>query len=85
MKDKGVMSVFHYQSFHSSPFYTNKHDGRQLDFAKKYAERLVRLLFYDLKKEEVQYIIESEKRAFLNSRIIFLSFLKSSTQNIFKK
>ena len=65
MKEKGVMSVFHYQSLHSSPFYNNKHDGRQLDFANKYAERLVRLpLFYDLKNEEVQYIIESVKDFF---------------------
>tara|TARA_B100001027_G_scaffold203281_1_gene164589 strand:- start:545 stop:1027 length:483 start_codon:yes stop_codon:yes gene_type:complete len=65
MKEKGVMSVFHYQSLHSSPFYNNKHDGRQLDFANKYAERLVRLpLFYDLNNEEVHYIIDSVKDFF---------------------
>ena len=74
MKEKGVMSVFHYQSLHSSPFYINKHDGRQLDFANKYAERLVRLpLFYDLNNEEVHYITESVKD-FLVSHVIFLEF-----------
>ena len=59
---KGCDVCFHYQSLHSSPFYINKHDGRQLDFANKYAERLVRLpLFYDLNNEEVHYITESVK------------------------
>ena len=65
MKEKGVMSVFIIKAYIVAPFYINKHDGRQLDFANKYAEKLVRLpLFYDLNNEEVHYITRVGKRLF---------------------
>lgn len=49
LKANNIMAVFHYLSLHSSPFYSEKHDGRFLPETDRYANCLVRLpLFYDL-------------------------------------
>lgn len=65
MKNKGVLSVFHYQSLHKSPFYDTKHDKRVLINADKYSNQLIRLpLFYELGEKEIQYIISSIKDFF---------------------
>lgn len=54
LKDNGILAVFHYLSLHSSPYYTDKHDGRALPECDRYADCLVRLpMYYDLKDEEV--------------------------------
>ena len=65
MKNKGVLSVFHYQSLHKSPFYDTKHDKRVLINADKYSNQLIRLpLFYELGEKEIKYIISSIKDFF---------------------
>jgi len=62
LKEKDIHAVFHYLSLHKSPFYTDKHDGRELPNSDRFTENLVRLpLFYDLKNEEVEYIISEIK------------------------
>ena len=54
LKDNGVLAVFHYLSLHSSPYYADKHDGRELPECDRYADCLVRLpMYYGLKDEEV--------------------------------
>ena len=54
LKDNGIQAVFHYLSLHSSPYYMDKHDGRELPECDRYADCLVRLpMFYDLKEEQV--------------------------------
>ena len=54
LKDNGIQAVFHYLSLHSSPYYADKHDGRELLECDRYADCLVRLpMFYDLKDETV--------------------------------
>ena len=54
LKDNGVLAVFHYLSLHSSPYYMDKHDGRELVECDRYADCLVRLpMYYDMKDEEV--------------------------------
>lgn len=59
LKDNEILSVFHYLSLHKSPFYTNKHDGRELPNCDSYADCLVRLpMYYELKKQEVEYIVK---------------------------
>ena len=58
LRENGIHAVFHYLSLHTSPYYKEKHDGRQLPQSDHYADCLVRLpLFYDL--EEQEYIIET--------------------------
>lgn len=59
LKKHGILAVFHYLSLHKSPFYQNKHDGRNLPNSDFYTDCLLRLpLFYDLKKDEQNFIIE---------------------------
>lgn len=57
LKDNGILAVFHYLSLHSSPYYTDKHDGRVLSECDRYADCLVRLpMYYDLADNEVMDI-----------------------------
>lgn len=59
LKDNGILAVFHYLSLHSSPYYVDKHDGRDLPECDRYADCLVRLpMYYDLKDEEITKICE---------------------------
>ncbi|HOI86800.1 MAG TPA: dTDP-4-amino-4,6-dideoxygalactose transaminase [Lentimicrobium sp.] len=56
----GIHAVFHYLSLHSSPYFSNKHDGRGLQNADRYSSRLIRLpLFFGLSEEETGYIADS--------------------------
>jgi dTDP-4-amino-4,6-dideoxygalactose transaminase len=60
LKKDNVNAVFHYLSLHKSPYYKDKHDGRELPMSDFFSDTLVRLpLFYELKNEEVQQIIDS--------------------------
>ena len=60
LKDKGILAVFHYLSLHSSPYYQDKHDGRDLSICNHYADCLVRLpMYYDLALDEVEAICET--------------------------
>ena len=57
LKEHDIQAVFHYLSLHSSEFYKNKHDGRELPECDRYMDTLVRLpLFYDLEMEQVEQI-----------------------------
>ena len=57
LKDGGIHAVFHYLSLHKSPFYQDKHDGRELPNCDYYADRLIRLpLFYELSLAEIDTI-----------------------------
>ncbi len=67
LKKKDILSVFHYIPLHSAP--AGKKYGRfnGVDrYTTKESERLVRLpLYYGLKKEEVEYIVDSVREFFL--------------------
>ena len=57
LKENDIMAVFHYLSLHSSQFYKNMHDGRELPECDRYADTLVRLpMYYDLEIEDVEKI-----------------------------
>ena len=60
LNSKGIQSVFHYLSLHSSPYFVEKHDGRVLSNADKYSSTLLRLpLFIDLSNDDVDLITQS--------------------------
>ncbi len=62
LKEKGIQTTFHYLPLHSSEYYRDKHGDRVLPNCDKYGDCLVRLpLFYELKDEEVECIINSIK------------------------
>ena len=59
LKDNDILAVFHYLSLHSSPYYQNKHDGRNLPNCDRYADCLVRLpMYYDLEETDVERICQ---------------------------
>ena len=62
LKEQGIQTTFHYLPLHSSAYYQDKHDGRELPNCDRYGDTLVRLpLFYELTDEEVLYIINCIK------------------------
>lgn len=57
LKARGILAVFHFQSLHKSAFYRDKHDGRSLPNADRYADCLLRLpLYYALSAAEAEEI-----------------------------
>ena len=63
LKDKGILSVFHYLSLHKSSYY-EKYSTRKskLPNSDMFSDCLVRLpLFYELTDEQVEYIINTIK------------------------
>ena len=59
LKDNNILAVFHYISLHSSPYYKDKHDGRNLFNSDKFTNCLLRLpLFYELTEKEVELIVK---------------------------
>jgi len=57
LKEKGIIPTFHYLPLHSSAYYKDKHDGRELPNCDRYGDCLVRLpLYYELDKADVERI-----------------------------
>ncbi|MCX6027639.1 MAG: DegT/DnrJ/EryC1/StrS family aminotransferase, partial [Chloroflexi bacterium] len=60
LKQRDIMSVFHYLSLHRSPYYQERHDGRELCHADRYTDCLLRLpMFADLTNDDVQLICQT--------------------------
>lgn len=71
LKENDIMAVFHYLSLHSSAYYQDKHDGRELPECDRYADSLVRLpMYYDLEIVDVVKICN-----------VISNFLENETQN----
>jgi len=65
LKSNDVLSVFHYLSLHNSPYFINKHDGRDLLNADKFSECLIRLpMYYELSTDEIKSKIAPLVRSF---------------------
>jgi dTDP-4-amino-4,6-dideoxygalactose transaminase len=57
LRAANIHAIFHYQSLHKSPYFLNKHDGRDLQMSDFYSECLFRLpMFFDLKDKEISDI-----------------------------
>lgn len=68
LKNKGVQTTFHYLPLHSSKYYEDKHDGRELVNCDRYADTLMRLpLFYEETQEQAaqvaKLVLEGAKRS----------------------
>lgn len=59
LKERGVLSVFHYQSLHKSEFYKKNYTQiPDLPFADLYSDQLVRLpMYYELGADQVETIV----------------------------
>ena len=59
LKENDVQTTFHYLPLHSSKYYEDKHDGRELPNCDRYCDTLVRLpLFYELSDMEIDKIVK---------------------------
>ncbi len=59
LKKNDIHAVFHYQSLHKSPFYKDKHNGRELPNSDRFTDCLLRLpMYYDLSESDVDGIVE---------------------------
>ena len=68
LKQHDIQAVFHYLPLHSSAYYHDKHDGRDLPECDRFADCLVRLpLFYDLEIKEVDLICNCIADFFMSS------------------
>lgn len=68
LKKNGINPVFHYQSLHSSPYYKDKHDGRELPNSDRYTDCLVRLpMYYGMNRNEIGFVVEKVKE-YLNRK-----------------
>ena len=57
LKEHDIQAVFHYLSLHSSEYYRNKHDGRELPECDRYMDTLVRLpMYFNLEVEDVERV-----------------------------
>jgi dTDP-4-amino-4,6-dideoxygalactose transaminase len=57
LKSKNINSVFHYLSLHKSPYYTDKHDGRELPNCDYFADCLLRLpMFFELELAQINEV-----------------------------
>jgi len=62
LREDKIYAVFHYLSLHKSPFYYEKHDGRELPLSDYYSDCLVRLpLYFNLSKMEQAKVIDVVK------------------------
>jgi len=59
LKENGILAVFHYLSLHKSPYYSNKHDNRELLQSDTYSDCLVRLpMFFELDNSAIKSMIK---------------------------
>lgn len=59
LRKQGIMAVFHYLPLHSSPYFKEKHDGRQLPNTDQFSKCIVRLPFYyALKESQIRFVVQ---------------------------
>jgi dTDP-4-amino-4,6-dideoxygalactose transaminase len=67
LRENGIYAVFHYLSLHKSKFYNSKYNGDDLVHADFYSESILRLpIFYELKSDEIEFIIKTIKDLYEN-------------------
>jgi dTDP-4-amino-4,6-dideoxygalactose transaminase len=60
LKKNNILAVFHYLSLHKSPFYKDRHDGRDLPETDRYSDCLIRLpMYYDIDAPTQDFIIST--------------------------
>ncbi|MDZ7743386.1 MAG: dTDP-4-amino-4,6-dideoxygalactose transaminase [Bacteroidota bacterium] len=63
LNKKGVMAVIHYLQLHSSKYFTDKHDGRELPNTDRFSDCLIRLPFFNrLTEEQMEYVVKQVYR-----------------------
>ena len=59
LKENGIAAIFHYLPLHSSVYFKEKHDGRELPNTQHFSDCIVRLPFFnDLKTRQIQFVVK---------------------------
>lgn len=67
LKNAGVNAVFHYLSLHKSPYYIDRHDGRELPKSDRFMNCLVRLpLYFEMSDSDIDEVISAVRSALEN-------------------
>jgi dTDP-4-amino-4,6-dideoxygalactose transaminase len=69
LKSKNIHAVFHYLSLHRSPYFTNKHDNRELPNSDRFSTCLVRLPFYFELSQSDQWRVIKEIENFFHANV----------------
>lgn len=65
LNKNGVNAVFHYLCLHNSPYYRDRHDGRELPQAEGYEKRVLRLPFYnEMSEDDIRVAAEMVSKAY---------------------
>ena len=68
LKSRGISALFHYLPLHSSPYFSAKHDGRELPNTDRFSASILRLPFYNsLSKRQVKLVVSRINEYFLRS------------------
>lgn len=66
LRSQGIQAVYHFLPLHSSPYFSDKHDGRDLPNTRHFSDCMVRLpFFYSLKEKQIRYITGKVSEYFL--------------------
>jgi len=61
--DNGILAVFHYVPLHEAPYWQGKYNSVNLPVTEKISDTILRLpLFYNIKKEEIEFVVEKIKK-----------------------
>ena len=67
LKQNNINAVFHYSCLHDSPYYHDKHVGKEKPNAKRYDKCLVRLpLWVNMTDNQVNYVIQKVLECYKN-------------------
>jgi dTDP-4-amino-4,6-dideoxygalactose transaminase len=65
LKKARIYAVFHYLPLHSSDFFKDKHDGRNLPNTDRFSDCIIRLPFYnEMKEEELMHVVQNISKFF---------------------
>jgi dTDP-4-amino-4,6-dideoxygalactose transaminase len=65
LRKYGVYAVFHYLPLHSSDFFSDKHDGKNLPNTDRFSDCIIRLPFYnEMKEEELMHVVQNISKFF---------------------
>jgi dTDP-4-amino-4,6-dideoxygalactose transaminase len=71
LQERGIQALGHYVPLHMSDYFHDRHDGRALPNAEKFAGCLLRLpLYYEMTLKELKYIIKSVRNFYEENTLI---------------
>jgi dTDP-4-amino-4,6-dideoxygalactose transaminase len=69
LRKNSILAIFHYLPLHKSPFYKERHDGRDLPNSDRYGDCLIRLpMYYELSDKSVDSVIRNVSLFFKKMR-----------------